>query len=91
MLPSQIVTVIFNQLNMKKKSKIDKDNFEKKKGEIGKKRKVILEKKRKKGKFGKKKMKKNEKVKKKKRNALWITIVIHDALGVGEHWIPHTL
>jgi hypothetical protein len=29
-------------------------------------------------------MKKNEKVKKKKRNALWITIVIHNALGVGE-------
>jgi hypothetical protein len=30
-------------------------------------------------------MKKNEKVKKKKkRNALWITIVIHNAFGVGE-------
>jgi len=43
-----------------------------------------LEKKRKKGKFGKKKMKKNEKVKKKKRNALWINIVIHNAFGVGE-------
>jgi hypothetical protein len=40
-----------------------------------------LEKKRKKGKF-EKKMKKNEK--KRKRNALWITIVILNALGVGE-------
>ena len=42
---------IFNQLNIKK-SKIDKDNFEKKinkKGESWEKRKVILEKKKKKG------------------------------------------
>ena len=38
----------------------------------------------KKGEIWKKKMKKNEKVKKKKRNALWITIVIHNALGVCE-------
>jgi hypothetical protein len=51
-----------------------------KKGESWKKRKVILKKKRKKGKFGKK----NKKVIKKKRNALWITIIIHNALGVGE-------
>jgi hypothetical protein len=29
-------------------------------------------------------VKKNEKVKKKKRNELWITIVIHNALGVGK-------
>jgi hypothetical protein len=29
-------------------------------------------------------MKKKQKSKKKKRNALWITIVIHNALGVGE-------
>jgi len=42
-------------------------------------------KKKKKGKFGKKKdEKKTKKLKKKKRNALWITIVIHNALGVGE-------
>jgi hypothetical protein len=33
----------------------------------------------------KKKEKKNKKVKKKKkRNALWITVIIHGALGVGE-------
>jgi hypothetical protein len=32
-----------------------------------------------------------KKVKKKERNALWITIVIHSALGVGEKWFPHTL
>jgi hypothetical protein len=40
----------------------------------------------KKGKIGTKKMKKckKKKVKKKERNALWITIVIHSALGVGE-------
>jgi len=36
--------------------------------------------KKKKGKFGEKKRKSN----KKKRNALWITIIIHNALGVGE-------
>jgi hypothetical protein len=48
-----------------------------KRGKVGKKRKVILEKKE--GEFGKKQ--KNKKVKK-KRNALWITIVIYNALGV---------
>jgi hypothetical protein len=40
-----------------------------------------LEKKIKKGKFGRKKKQKNNK---KKRNALWITIIIYNALGVGE-------
>jgi len=43
----------------------------------------------------KKKWKKKEKVLKKKWekkiNTLWIIIVIHRALGVGEQWIPHTL
>jgi hypothetical protein len=43
------------------------------------KKKVILEKK-KRGNLEKK----NEKVIKKKRNAPWITIIIHNALGVGE-------
>jgi hypothetical protein len=38
--------------------------------------------KRKQGKFGKNKD--GKKSKKKKRNALWITIVIHNALGMGE-------
>ena len=47
---------IFNQLNMKKKSKIDKDNFEKKRRNWEKKESNFE--KRKKGKFGKKKMKK---------------------------------
>jgi hypothetical protein len=47
--------------------------LEKKKSHFGKK-------KRKKGKFGKK----NKKVIKKERNALWITIIIHNALGVDE-------
>jgi len=36
----------------------------------------------KRGKVGKKSEKKEKK--RKKRNALWITIVIHSALGVGE-------
>jgi len=49
---------VFNQLNVKK-SKIDKDNFDKKKRESWKKRKVILE--RKKGKFEKKRRKKMKK------------------------------
>ena len=50
--------------------------MEKKKSNFGKKRK----KKEKRGKLEKKSEKKDEK----KRNALWITIVIHSALGVGE-------
>jgi hypothetical protein len=49
---------VFNQLNVKK-SKIDKDNFDKKKRESWKKKKVILE--RKKGKFEKKRRKKMKK------------------------------
>jgi TnpA family transposase len=44
----------------------------------------------KKGEIWKKKDEKKE-LKKKKRNALLITIVIYNALGVGEQWIPHTL
>jgi len=46
----------------------------KKKGKLEKKNKSFWKKK---GKFGKKKLKK-------KRNALWITIVIHNVLGMGE-------
>jgi hypothetical protein len=41
-----------------------------------------------------KKWKKDEKKAKKwekKMNAMWITIVIHRVLGVGELWISHTL
>jgi hypothetical protein len=71
---------IFNQLNIKKVKStkiILKKKDKQKKGESWKK-KVILEKK-KRGNLEKK----NEKVIK-KRNALWITIIIHNALGVGE-------
>jgi hypothetical protein len=35
-----------------------------------------------------------KKVKKKvqkKSNTMWITIVIHSAMSVGEQWFPHTL
>jgi hypothetical protein len=54
---------------------------------------------RKKSNFGKKKkkkmkkkgkLKKNTKYKNKKRNALWITVVIHGAFGCGETMIPPT-
>jgi hypothetical protein len=48
--------------------------LEKKKSNFGKRKK-------KKGESWKKKVKKKDE---KKRNALWITIVIHSALGVGE-------
>jgi hypothetical protein len=54
----------------KKEEKVKKKG--KKKEKSGKKEKV------------KKKENKHEKVKKKKINALWITVVIHSALGVGE-------
>jgi hypothetical protein len=48
-------------------------------------------KKEKRGKLGKN-TKEKEKVKKKKRNALWITVVIHSAFGCGETVIsPHPL
>ena len=50
-------------------------------------KKEINEKKRESGKVGKKKWKKDEKKAKKwekKMNALWIAIVIHSVLGVGE-------
>ena len=48
-------------------------------------------KKEKRGKLGKN-TKEKEKVKKKKRNALWITVVIHSAFGCGETVIsPHHL
>ena len=48
---------------------------------VGKKEKSFWKKKIKKGKFGRKKKQKSNK---KKRNALWITIIIYNALGVGE-------
>ena len=42
--------------------------------------------------FGKKRNKKKRgKVGKKKEKALWITVVIHSKLGVGEQWFPHTI
>jgi hypothetical protein len=48
-------------------------------------------KKEKRGKLGKN-TKEKEKVKKKKRNALWITVVIHSAFGCGETVMsPHHL
>jgi hypothetical protein len=48
-------------------------------------------KKEKRGKLGKN-TKEKEKVKKRKRNALWITVVIHSAFGCGETVIsPHHL
>jgi hypothetical protein len=53
----------------------------KKKNQFWKKKKEKNKKKR--GKVGKK-MKKKEKT-------LWITVVIHSKLGVGEQWFPHTI
>ena len=62
-----------------------------------------MEKKREKSKVGKKKgnqfwKKKKEKKRgkvgkkiKKKEKILWITVVIHSKLGVGEQWFPHTI
>jgi hypothetical protein len=48
-------------------------------------------KKEKRGKLGKN-TKEKEKVKKRKKNALWITVVIHSAFGCGETVIsPHHL
>jgi hypothetical protein len=32
-----------------------------------------------------------EKKMKKKEKTLWITVVIHSKLGVGEQWFPHTI
>jgi hypothetical protein len=57
-----------------------------KKNKCNKKKQRKVEKK--KGKLEKKwKMQK----KKKKRNALWITVVIHSDFGCGEQWFPHTI
>jgi hypothetical protein len=70
---------IFNQLNIKKvkSTKIILKKINKKKKKVGKKKK--------KSHFGKKGGNlKKKRMKKKERNALWITIVIHNALGVGE-------
>jgi hypothetical protein len=63
--------------------------------------KINLKKEKKESTIGKKKKKRKvihcewkKKVKKKgakKSNTLWITIVIHSAMGVGEQWFPHTL
>jgi hypothetical protein len=51
----------------------------------------MQKKKEKRGKLGKK-YKRKGKSKKKKRNALWITVVIHSAFGCGETVIsPHHL
>ena len=53
------------------------------------KKKVILEKKRRKKQKKKKVKKENEKYKKeRKKNALWITVVIHSAFGCGGTVIP---
>jgi hypothetical protein len=62
--------------------------MKKKQKKFEKKKKVILEKKRKKGEsWGK--MTKCKK--KRKRNALWITVVIHSILCVGNSDSPHTI
>jgi len=62
--------------------------------------KINLKKEKKESTIGKKKKEESntlwvkKKVKKKgakKSNTLWITIVIHSAMGVGEQWFPHTL
>ena len=37
------------------------------------------------------KIQKHNNNKKKKSKTLWITIVIHSAIYVGEQWFPHTL
>jgi hypothetical protein len=42
--------------------------------------------------FKKKHNKNSKKKRKKKENkTLWITIIIHSAIYVGEQWFPHTL
>ena len=74
---------------MKKKRK----NKWKKKENIGKlKKKSNFEKKnilKKKEKKQKKKEKREKLTKKKEEKALWITVVIHSAFGVGKQWFPH--
>jgi hypothetical protein len=48
-------------------------------------------KKKKESNFGKKRGKVGKKMKKKEEKTLWITIVIHSDLGVGEPLFPHTI
>jgi len=72
------------------KSKINKNYFEKKINakKIGKlKKKIILKKKKKKKTKKIKREKVGKKCKRRRRNALWITVVIHSTLCVGEHLI----
>ena len=66
---------------MKKKEKLGKL---KKKSNFGKKKFEFF--------FWKKTKKKEWKVNKKKgEESLWITVVIHSDLDVGEQWFPHTI